>query len=190
MAANQPPWPREWLMTDERIGARLCDAIDALPRGAGIVFRHYGTPERERSALAERIARTSRERGLLLAIARDVQLARELGAQLVHNPVGEVGVLPISRSAHSPAEARAACDAGASLIFLSPLFATRSHAGMDSLERAEARRIVAECPVPVIALGGMNRERFVQLKNDGFYGWAGIDAWMRGSARPAAQLRT
>ena len=44
MAANQPPWPREWLMTDERMGDRLWEAIDGMPPGSGVVFRHYADP--------------------------------------------------------------------------------------------------------------------------------------------------
>ena len=58
MTANQPQWPREWLMTDERIGDRLWEAIAALPSGAGVVFRHYSLADRER-----------RELGLALAAA-------------------------------------------------------------------------------------------------------------------------
>ena len=38
MAANQSLWPREWLMTDERIGERLWEAVDGLPPGAGVVL--------------------------------------------------------------------------------------------------------------------------------------------------------
>lgn len=178
MAANQPSWPREWLMTGERMGNRLWDAIEALPRGAGIVFRHYETPWGERAALASRVAILCQDRGLVLAVARNVELAASLNAALVHNPAGDAGVRPISRSAHSAEEADLACKSGTSLVFLSPVYATRSHPDRQPLPRETARRIVAACPVPVIALGGMNRARFAERKVDGFYGWAGIDAWL------------
>ncbi len=178
MAANQPQWPGEWLMTDERLGDRLWQAIDALPAGAGIIFRHYATPTEDRHRLAQRISNLCRERGLMLAVAQDVALANALDAELAHNPAGTRGELPFSRSAHSMAEARSAWADGASLIFLSPLFSTRSHPGLEPLPRTLARKIVAASPVPVIALGGMNRNRFEQRKADGFYGWAGIDAWL------------
>jgi thiamine-phosphate pyrophosphorylase len=183
MAANQPPWPREWLMTDERIGERLWGAIGALPKGAGVVFRHYATPQDQRVALAHRVADICRERLLTLAIARDASLAGSLDAALVHNPVSDPGILPTSRAAHSAEEARSAADAGACLIFLAPLFPTRSHPDRKPLSRDVARQIVAASSVPVIALGGMNRARFEELKSDGFYGWAGIDAWL-------AEIRT
>ena len=178
MAANQPPWPREWLMTDERLGERLWGAIEGLPSGSGVIFRHHATPKIERADLARGVAERCRRRGLTLGMAGDIGLASDVGAQLVHNPIGDAGRLPFSRSAHSLEEAKAASDSGASLIFLSPLYPTRSHRGAAPLSREQARAIVAECPVPVIALGGMSQARFEALRADGFYGWAGIDAWV------------
>ena len=179
MAANQPQWPHEWLMTDERIGGRLWEAIDALPDGrAGIVFRHHSLAANRREELAVRVATTCKERGLTLAIACDVRLAGSLAAGLVHNPDADPGTLPFSRSAHSFDEARAAWSGGAQLVFLSPIFATRSHPGHEPMTRAEAKGVIAASPVPVIALGGMNRARFSELQQLGFYGWAGIDAWL------------
>ena len=183
MAANQPPWPREWLMTDERFGDRLWDAVAALPAGAGVVFRHYGTANNEREALGRGLARECRERNLLFGLARDLPWAVSLGAALVHNPGGDPKELPFSRSAHSLAEAERACMEGASLIFLSPIYPTRSHPDRQPLARDAARRIISCCPVPIIALGGMNRARFEERKSDGFYGWAGIDAWLDGPPR-------
>ena len=177
MAPNQPSWPREWLMTDERMGDRLWDAVEALPEGAGIVFRHYACSKRERAMLGRRLADHCRNRGLTLAVAADVQLAITLEAA-VHNPVDDPGMLAVSRSAHSRAEALTACQSEASLIFLSPIRPTRSHPDRAAIPRDEARRIVAACRIPVIALGGMNRARFDDRKCDGFYGWAGIDAWL------------
>ena len=58
--------PRLWLMTDERLGESLWQAIDNLPRGAGIVFRHYATERKARRALFRRVAKIARQRGLVL----------------------------------------------------------------------------------------------------------------------------
>lgn len=178
MAANQPPWPREWLMTDERIDDRLWAAIETLPRGAGIVFRHYATPEELRIPLAHRVASHCAEHGLTLAVARDAGLARQVGAQLVHNPAGEADGLPFSRTAHSFEEAWAACGSGAVLLFVSPVFPTKSHLGQPALGHEEAVRIARTSKVPAIALGGVSRANFEPLRRGGFYGWAGIDAWL------------
>ncbi|MFL6749193.1 MAG: thiamine phosphate synthase [Sphingomicrobium sp.] len=182
MAANQSLWPREWLMTDERFGERLWRAIGALPADAGIVFRHYAAPEDERARLAHLVAQICRERGLTLAVARDATLADSLGAQLVHNPVGDPGGLPCSMAVHDDREARAAEAAGAALTFVAPIFATRSHPGARALGPEPAAHLARLAGCPAIALGGMNAERFAQLDaaHPGiFHGYAGIDCWLR-----------
>ncbi len=177
MAANQPPWPRDWLMTDERMGDRLWDAIDRVPsRTGGIVFRHYALGASERLALGEKVAALALERKLTLAVARDRVLADRLGAELVHNP-SESGDVPFSRSVHNEQDALEARRTGASLVFVSPVYPTRSHPGAESLgpERAVGLAQVAGCPA--IALGGMTFGKFWTL-DAVFHGWAAIDAWM------------
>jgi thiamine-phosphate pyrophosphorylase len=184
MRTNQPHWPREWLMTDERLGIRLWEAIDALPAGAGVVFRHYSLDSEHRAELGRRVAEGCRQRDLLLAVAGDVALSKSLGAQLVHNPTRDQDGLPFSRSVHSLSAAESAWKSGASLIFLSPLFPTRSHPGARTLKPEVANAIAVASEAPVIALGGVTRERFAELESEGFYGWAGIDAWLTGPAGP------
>ena len=179
MSTGQRPIAREWLMTDERMGERLWKAIDRLPsEDAGIVFRHYATPTDERAELARHIAEICGRRSLTLAIAGDADLARELRAEFVHNPPGLPVDLPFSRSVHSLIEAEAANAEGADLVFVSPIFATSSHPGQKPLPRTLAIEIARTAAVPAIALGGMNSTRFAPLGRQGFYGWAGIDAWL------------
>ena len=179
MSGSQREWPRAWLMTDERIGNRLWEAIDRLPPNrSGVVVRHYGLRRAERAALAERIAALCRNRGLALAVAADRELAIELSADLVHNPPEPAAELPFSRSVHSIDEAIAARRTGAALVFVSPVNATRSHPERAPLGPALAGRIAQAAGVPAIALGGMNAGRFALLKGGGFHGWAGIDAWL------------
>lgn len=178
MGKSQKRWPDAWLMTDERMGERLWVAIERLPFGrAGVVFRHYALESDRRRLIAERVADLCRRRKLTLAVARDADLARRLDAQLVHNPVEPVGDLPFSRSVHSIAEARAARAEGAALVFVSPVWPTRSHPGRDPLGKVEAVRIARAAGVPAIALGGMDRLRYMELIDD-FHGWAAIDAWL------------
>lgn len=167
------------LMTDERAGTGLFDAIERLPRGAGIVFRHYPLDRRARSLLGRQVARSARRRGLRLLIGGDEALARRLGAQAVHQPVGgRRSPLPRTYAVHDVRQLRRATCLGASLIFLSPMFWTRSHPGREPLARMRAAALVRLAPMPVIALGGMNPRRFAALRDLGFAGWAGIDAWL------------
>ena len=182
MAANQPPWPREWLMTDERIGDRLWEAIEALPHGrGGIVFRHYSLDGRDRRQLGGRVAEAARRRGLVLAVAGSCRLAEELQAALIHNPDGRTP-LPISMAVHDEAQAEAAKLASAALVFVGPVHATRSHPGTAHLSQLRAAKLAQAAGCPAIALGGMDAARFNELQaatSGSFHGFAGIDCWLR-----------
>ena len=178
MDSRQRSWPRIWLMTDERIGDRLWEVVDRLPEGAAIVLRHYSLPPDVRERLARRLADIARSRDLTLSIARDVELARRCGARMVHNPLGDPGEILFSRAVHNVREARAAKTTGATLVFVSPVHPTRSHAHVAALGVQQAARIAEAAGVPAIVLGGVNAQNFAELESAGFYGWAGIDAWL------------
>lgn len=166
-------------MTDPRMGDELFDAVRALPEGAGIVFRHGELNRAERLRLGLAVARAAARRGLVLGVAGDVALARQLGASLVHNPGQHPGLMPHSRSVHNEVEAEAACRAGAALAFVSPVFPTRSHPGRVALGDIEAARLARIAGGGAIALGGMDEERFAALRGP-FHGYAGIDCWLGG----------
>jgi thiamine-phosphate pyrophosphorylase len=176
MPTRQTPWPTRWLMTDERVGDELWRAIERLPAGGGVVFRHYATPPDERAALARRVAALCEQRGLLLAVARDVPLARAVGAALVHNPIGDAGTLSVSRAVHSLNEAKAA--RGADLLFVSPVYATASHPGAPALGLEQALTIAHAGGGAALALGGMDEAKGRAAMAAGFHGWAAIDAWL------------
>lgn len=177
MKDRQQSWPRLWLMTDERMGDRLWDAIGRMPPGAGIVFRHYSLSRPAREELARRIGSAIRKRRITLGIAGDVELAERLGAEIVHNPAAPTSV-PFSRAVHSLEEVDSAKAEGAALVFVSPVYATSSHPGGEPLGPKRAAEIAGAAGLPAIALGGVNARNFPALKREGFYGWAGIDAWL------------
>ncbi|MEO5938660.1 MAG: thiamine phosphate synthase [Sphingomonas sp.] len=156
-------------MTDERLGDGLWSAIARLPRGGGVVFRHYATPTTERRRLFVRVVRVARTRGLVVIRAGSWC---GFGADGVHNQRGR-GLR--TASAHSLTEARVAVRRGADAVFVSPVFTTRSHPGAEVLGVKQAKRIARALGVPAIALGGMDAVRFRGMW--GFYGWAAIDAW-------------
>jgi thiamine-phosphate pyrophosphorylase len=168
MRRRQPP-PRLWLMTDERMGDRLFEAIQRLPRGAGIVFRHYSLPREARRTLFEKVIGQAHARGLTVVAAGEALPA----AHGTHNVRGP-GLR--TASAHNLREIRRAERRGADLVFLSPAYATRSHPGAAGLGPRRFARLARLTSLPVIAVGGMNAERFRELR--GAYGWAGIDAWL------------
>lgn len=174
------PIPRLWLMTDERMGDALWTALARLPRGGGVVFRHYGLRPVERRALFAKVAKVAHRRGLVVVRAGAERLGR--GEDGVH---GKRGRGLRTAPAHSRVEAIAAIRAGADALFVSPVFATRSHPGAPALGPVRLGLMVRGLRVPLIALGGMDARRARRLRGLNLYGWAAIDAW----ARPGDQKR-
>ena len=163
---RRQPLPRLWLMTDERQGERLWRALERLPKGSGVVFRHYGLAPSERRRLFERVRRVAKRRRLLVLAAGD-----GLKGDGVHGGRH----IRFSASAHSLSELKRAERSGAKLIFLSPAFATRSHPDARPLGPLRFGLLARHARVPVIALGGMDARKARRLPH--IYGWAGIDAW-------------
>ena len=154
MTARQRPLPRAWLLTDERIGDRLWDAIRRLPRGSGVVVRHHNAPDRR--ALLRRIQRMARARGLVAVDEAGGGVAR----------------------VHDSRELRQALTARAPLIFISALHETRSHPDRQPLPRMRAAALARLARRRAYALGGMDARRFAAARPLGFIGWGAIDAWL------------
>lgn len=171
MPTRHPPIPRLWLMTDPRLGERLWDALDRLPRGSGVIFRHYELPLPERRALFARIATVARRRGLVLLCAGAAPMRGEQGTH------GRRGRGLTTWPVHSRREAVAAIRAGADALLVSPVFPTRSHPGAPVLGPARFGLLIRGLDVPIIALGGMNPRSGRRLRAMGIHGWAAIDAW-------------
>lgn len=171
--------PETWLFTDERQGERLWTALDRLPRGAGVVFRHYRSPDR--AALAQRVRAVCRRRGLLFVVAGPLPLARAWRADGAHGRFAGALTAP----AHDRAELVAARRAGVRLAFLSPLFATRSHPDARPLGALRFGGLARQARLAVAALGGVTAADWRRLRNLGASGWGAIDAW---SERPRPGL--
>lgn len=168
------PLPRLWLMTDPRMGEALWTALERLPRGAGVVFRHYQLPPAERAELFARVRRVARRRRLVLLVAG----APLRGADGRHGCGTDVRVHGLTTGAvHHRRDLVEARRARVDAVFASPVFATRSHPGAPALGRARFGLLIRGMRVPVIALGGMDARRARSLAPFRIHGWAAIDAW-------------
>jgi thiamine-phosphate pyrophosphorylase len=174
---DRHPLPRCWLLTDPRQGEALWPALEAMPRGAGVIFRHYDVAHRR--ALFRRVQAIARRRRLVLLLGGPPSLA---AAWRADGSYGADRRRPSPRSpvkaisVHDRAELVAAARSGATMVLLSPVFPTRSHPGARHLGRVRFGALARESALPVIALGGMDRRRARELPA---YGWAGIDGWIR-----------
>jgi thiamine-phosphate pyrophosphorylase len=161
------------LMTDDR-NADWASAAARLPRGSIVVVRSRDA--KRRAALAETL------RGIApLLIADDPALALEVGAAGLHLPEARMKQAHhwrlrrpdwiITSSAHSLSALMHAHALDA--VFLSPVFATTSHADVRPLNPVRAAFIAVAAPVPVYALGGVTARNAPLLAN-AFSGIAAI----------------
>ena len=169
------PLPRLWLLSDARNDGVLEEALAALPPGSGLVFRHYHLDSRDRQMRLRKVQAVAQELGHVVAVARDVELARAAGAQGVYGTleaIGEARDMLRLATTHDAAEVDAANAAQIDGIFLSPVFATRSHEGGATLGVMGFSVLAQRSSLPVIALGGMTQERADLL---GWPRWGAID---------------
>ncbi len=182
--AVHPLLPHLFMLTDE---ARLGDPVAAaalLPRGAGVIFRHYDAADR--AALAANLARLCRARGLTLLVAGDAALARAVGADGIHLPEH---LLPrarflrhrypsflITAAVHNLRALKSAEQHAADAVLLAPVFATASHPGAAPLGAARLAALLRNTRLPVYALGGISEKGARRLIGSGAAGLAAIGA--------------
>lgn len=169
--------PAIWLMTDPRLGADLPGVVARLPKGAGVIFRHYQLEPAERRRLFEEVRRICRRQRRLLLLAGSPGQARQWGADGFHGRTGRRCYPGQWHSApvHDLVEIRVAEQAGADCLLLSPIFATRSHPKELPLGRVRFGLLCQQSDLPVFALGGMSARLARSLSPLRLAGWAAID---------------
>ena len=182
-----PRIPRLILLTDH---LRLPDplpVIARLPAGSAVILRHHDWPER--CQLARSVARLCRQKRLILLVANDWRLAAEIGADGVHLAEGlaRFGLTApcrlwrrrhaalLSVAAHSALALGQATRLGADFALLSQAFPSRSHPGKTALGPVRFAILAQSSRLPIIALGGVNRQSWRRLPKSCAHGWAAID---------------
>lgn len=171
------PLPAVWLVSDARNDAVLERVLARLPRGSGLVFRHYHLPAPARRARFAALARLARARGHWIVLAGSAAQARRWGADGAYGAPALLArgpAMPRLVTAHDLSELARARRADA--VLLSPVFPTRSHPGGAVLGALRFRLLAARAPAPVIALGGLDARRARTLRSPR---WAAIDGHAR-----------
>lgn len=169
-------------LTDDARTPDPLSAIGLLPRGAMTIVRARDCGRRRELAFAA--ARIVQRKGLMLSIANDADLAREVSADGLH--LSESRMLDAGRhrlqkwlitsAAHSARAVLRAQLAGAHAVLLSPVFATASHADRTPLGLARLRTIARHSPIPIYALGGIDARNVPLLEGIPLVGIAAIGA--------------
>ncbi len=157
--------------------------IAGLDQNTGVIFRHYDHPAR--SVLAKQVAALCKRRRVCLLVAADEKLAKYVAADGVHWPAGLVRPRRkwkhnalTSAAAHNRADIMAAQRMRADTVFVSPVFATRSHQGAGTLGVVRFGLMQRGARLKTMALGGINSgtlKRLIPLK---IMGYAAIDGFM------------
>ena len=170
-------WPCIWLVTDARNDAVLEAALARLPRGSGMIFRHYHLPPDARRARFGELARLARRRGhvVVLRTARATRPAngeRTASTDRQRAARARAACLRLRHRAFVARDRRGAsarADAVAAVAGLRDALASRARPRSGRCAFACCAACTGE---PVVALGGMNAAR---RRRTGCAAWAAID---------------
>ena len=163
---------RAWAADEEDFFRQIEAAVRG---GAAIVqLREKRLGDADFLAEAKRFVSLCRRLGAVSIINDRADIALTSGADGVHvgqsdleaerarallGPDKIVGV-----SAHSPEEARQARKAGANYLGCGAAFATGTKSDAKPLSKETIRTVTAAAGVPVVAIGGVNRENILELR--------------------------
>ncbi|MDX2177369.1 MAG: thiamine phosphate synthase, partial [Candidatus Sumerlaeia bacterium] len=183
--------PRLVGITDRRLADGAADLVrrcEALCEGGAdaILLREKDLPAGELLALARALREATAAHGALLLVADRLDAALAAGADGCHLGRASLpleaarALVPpgfiLGASCHSAEELEEAARSGADYAFLSPVFAPNSKAGGEPLGLERFAALAAECPLPVLALGGLDAERARACRAAGADGVAAIGA--------------
>ena len=164
------------------VTADLATALAAPARGATLVqLRAPKLPARSLEELASRLVAES---PVPVVISSRVDVALASGAAGVNLPEADLPVAEarrllgperlVGRSVHSAAEAASAEVDGADYVVFGPIFETPSHPSQAGLGLDELAAVAAAISVPVLAIGGVDRERGRECLAAGAAGFAAV----------------
>jgi len=194
------------LVTDTRNGRDpLPEVVAAL--GAGVDWvqvRAKGCSDRDLYDLTVRVLEQARPYDATVVVDDRADVALAAGAHGVHLGAEDLPVQEVRRilgpdllvgaTAREPVAARAAVAAGADYLGVGPAFGTRTKTGLpDPIGVDGVARTASAVDVPVVAIGGVDRERLPDLLAAGVHGAAVVSAVSQAvdpAAAAAALLQT
>lgn len=161
----------------------MARTLALLPRGSGLIFRHYHLLPQARRARFRALARIARRFGHRIVLAGSARQARHWAADGAYGDARKLTQGPATlrlMTVHNLRELGATHRTRADAVLLSPVFPTRSHPGAPTLGPVRFRLLAKRARVPVIALGGMTARRARRLGRSGeARRWAAIDAFAK-----------
>lgn len=181
-ARNGQALPRAFHLTDPARTPDILRIARRLPRGFGVIWRHFGAADR--LATGRALARICRQRGLVLLVSADPALAARIGAAGVHWPEARLTGARSrhhieTASAHSAAAIARAARLGVDAVIVSAVFPSQSPSAGKPLGPVKFRQLARAARLPVYALGGLNAHNAARAMSHAA-GWAAIDGVLDG----------
>lgn len=191
---SRRPLPPMLFFTDPDRTPEPWRIAERLPAGAGVVYRTFGAPDAE--AVARRLRAITSERGVLLLIGLEADLAERVGADGVHLPERVLTSAATLRATHpgwlltAAVHSQAAVAAAPTVLdalILSPIFtaggasASKPTLGVNTLADA-----VRASNRSIYALGGITTATVSGLTGTGACGFAAVAEIQRAFARSDA----
>jgi 8-oxo-dGTP diphosphatase len=170
------------------IDTQLSILEHALIKGLRLVqLRESELPAGQREPFAAAAVGLCRDYGARVLVNSDAQLAWAVGADGLHlNGAqlkalrGRPGFPLVAASCHDSAELKRAADAGLDFAVLGMVKSSTSHPGRPPLGWPAVTQLLENCPLPVYAIGGLDRDDLDSARLTGAHGIAAIRAaWQR-----------
>lgn len=160
--AAAAPNPRVVVLSDPHRTPDLISLARRLPRGWGLIYRHFGAPDR--AAVAAALAVAARGR-LTLLIGGDPRLAKAIGADGVHWPERRLrearrwrgAFKMMTGAAHSRSALRRCARSGLDAALLSTVFPSTSATASAPMGPIRLRNLARKGPpIAIYGLGGVH----------------------------------
>ena len=174
---------RSWL-GEESLYRQVQKAIKG-----GATFIQLREKELDRDAFLEEaveIGKLCRMYGVPLIINDDVEIAKQAGADGIHVGQDDMEVKQVRAmlgpdkiigvSAHTVEEALLAEAAGADYLGAGAVFGSSTKEDVTVLSHERLQEICGAVKIPVVAIGGINRQNIMELKGTGISGVAVVSA--------------
>ncbi|MDX8404322.1 MAG: thiamine phosphate synthase [Mariprofundaceae bacterium] len=175
--------PKLTLITDsQRLPTdRFFEVVDAALSGGvdAVLVREKQMDSARLLAFASALRELTEIYQAKLIIHTQADVAKAIRADGVHLSSLEMNQIPVIRkwldregialstACHNEIELEFASNFGADFVFLSPVFPTQSHPDEEPLGITKFRELASDPPIPVIALGGIDKKNRDQLEGFG-----------------------
>ena len=164
----------------EGVERQLARLEEALANGLRLIqVRDKGWPFAQRLWFAETVRCIAGQRGALVLINDDEDIARRAGADGLHLSAARLAACVqrpdfawVGASCHDADELRRAGELGLDYALLGPVLPTPTHPEASGLGWAEFAWLITGTPLPVFALGGMTNAMLATAQERGAHGIA------------------